>query len=115
MAKLAIPKPLSLQAVDLNGDKKPDLVIGTAEGCRIFLATADGGYQNATKAWCPWGAVGGLLRLRRRQRRREARLPPEQLALPEHRQRLCGHEVAQRPGKVRPLAAALMDVTRDGK
>ena len=58
LAKLKIPKPRSIAAADVNGDKKPDLLIGTVAGSRLLLAT-DGGYEDVTKAWCPWGVVGG--------------------------------------------------------
>ena len=57
-AKLKVAKPLSLSAADVNGDKKPDLLVDAAGGSRLFLATAKG-YQDVTKTWCPWGRAGG--------------------------------------------------------
>lgn len=49
-AKLPVAKPTFLLAADVNGDKKPDLLVGTADGVKLFLATA-GGYDDATAAW----------------------------------------------------------------
>ena len=53
LARLNVKPTFSL-AVDLNGDKKLDLVVGTASGVRLFLAAADG-YGDATE---PWGLAG---------------------------------------------------------
>ncbi|MEI6210457.1 MAG: VCBS repeat-containing protein [bacterium] len=49
VANLAV-KATFLEAADLNGDARLDLLIGTAEGVRLFLA-AGTGYTNVTSAW----------------------------------------------------------------
>jgi hypothetical protein len=117
LAKLTIPKPLSLQAVDLNGDKKPDLVIGTAEGCRVFLAGADGGYQDATKAWAPPGVTaGGYMAFGDVNGDGKPDCLLNNSILLNTGSGFAATKVTlAAPGKVRPLAAALMDVTGDGK
>jgi hypothetical protein len=51
-------KPIFLAAVDVNGDKKLDLVVGTASGVKLFLAGAQG-YTDATEQWGLVGAIGG--------------------------------------------------------
>ena len=56
LGKLAVTKPTFLLAVDVNGDKKPDLLVGTAEGVKLFLA-GDKGYEDATAAWGLAGAT----------------------------------------------------------
>jgi len=54
LGKLEIQKPSWLLAEDLNGDKKPDLIVGASAGTKVFLAAGDG-YQDAT---AQWGALG---------------------------------------------------------
>lgn len=67
LAKLNVIKPTWISATDVNGDKKPDLLAGSAEGVRLFLATA-AGYEDATEKWglagakgaaCAWGGLNG--------------------------------------------------------
>jgi hypothetical protein len=50
LGKLPVTKPTFLLAADVNGDKKLDLLVGTAEGVKLFLA-ADAGYEDATEKW----------------------------------------------------------------
>ena len=50
-------KPTFLAAADLNGDKKLDLIVGTASGVKLFLA-ADKGYTDVTETWRLTGAAG---------------------------------------------------------
>ncbi len=58
-AKLPVQKATWIMAEDVNGDKKPDLIIGTTEGTRLFLAAGDG-YEEATDAWGLKGSAGGF-------------------------------------------------------
>jgi hypothetical protein len=57
LGNLGVTKPTFLAAADLNGDKKPDLIAGTAGGVKLFLADGDG-YGDATAAWGLTGAPG---------------------------------------------------------
>ncbi|MDB5301929.1 MAG: hypothetical protein JWO87_3592 [Phycisphaerales bacterium] len=57
VAKLPVTKPTFLLTVDVNGDKRPDLLVGTAEGVKLFLASGDG-YTDATEKWGLSGAAG---------------------------------------------------------
>jgi hypothetical protein len=57
IAKLNVSKPSFLLSVDVNGDGKPDLIIGTAQGVKLFLATAQG-FTDATEKWNLAGATG---------------------------------------------------------
>jgi len=54
LGKLELQKPQWLLAEDLNGDKKPDLVVGTPAGTKVYLASGES-YQDAT---AQWGALG---------------------------------------------------------
>ena len=58
-AKLNVAKPTWLLAEDVNGDKKPDLLIGSAAGTKLLLAAGDG-YEDATAAWGAWGNAGAF-------------------------------------------------------
>lgn len=57
LAALGVAKPTFLVAADLSGDKKPDLVVGTADGARLFLA-AGAAFEDATAARGLAGAAG---------------------------------------------------------
>jgi hypothetical protein len=55
--KLAgIQKPAWIMAADIDGDKKPDLIVGSAADTRLFLAKGDS-YEDATAAWGSWPAA----------------------------------------------------------
>ena len=54
LAKLKVAKPSFLLAPDVNSDGKPDLLVGTARGVRLLLASG-GSFQDVTAAW---GLVG---------------------------------------------------------
>jgi hypothetical protein len=43
-------KPTFLETADVNGDTRPDLLVGTSDGVRLFL-NSDKDYANATDAW----------------------------------------------------------------
>lgn len=49
-AKLDVTKPTFLFAADVNHDGKPDLIVGSAGGVKLFLAKGDA-YFDATAAW----------------------------------------------------------------
>ena len=115
LAKLAVTKPRSLAAADVNGDKKPDLLVDTDKGCRLFLAAAKG-YQDATKTWCPFGTADGY----------SAFGDINGDGKPDYFQNgalwintgkafTTAKVALDTPEKVRPLAAALMDATGDGR
>jgi hypothetical protein len=57
IAKLDVAKPTFLLSVDVNGDGKPGLIVGSAQGVKLFLATADT-YTDATAKWGLAGAAG---------------------------------------------------------
>ena len=56
LAKLNVAKPMFVISADVNGDGKPDLIVGTAGGVKLFLAGADG-FTDATKQWGLDGAM----------------------------------------------------------
>jgi hypothetical protein len=57
MGKLPVTKPVFMIAADINGDGKPDLIVGTAEGIKLFLATGET-YADATEQWGLSGVAG---------------------------------------------------------
>jgi hypothetical protein len=115
LAKLDIPKPRYLAAGDVNGDKKPDVLIDTAGGCRLLLATADG-YRDATKQWCPWGVAGGYSAFGDvNGDGRADYLQNNSLWINTGKGFAASKVTLGLPVRVAPLAAALSDATGDGK
>ncbi|HET6246352.1 MAG TPA: VCBS repeat-containing protein [Tepidisphaeraceae bacterium] len=60
IARLDVAGPTSLVSADINGDGKPDVIIATPTGVRLFLATADG-FTDATEKWGLKGATGSCI------------------------------------------------------
>ncbi len=115
LARLNIPKPRSIKAADVNGDRKVDLLIDTAGGSRLFLATGDG-YEDATKKWCPWGAAGGYSAFGDVDGDGKVDyLQNGALWINTGKAFTTARVALDTPDKVRPLAAALMDATGDGR
>ena len=117
LAKLGVTKPLSLQAVDLNGDKKLDLVVGTAEGYRIFLANRRRRLPDAHQQWSlPGATAGGYLAFGNvNGDGKPDCLLNNSILLNTGSGFAAAKAALAVPGKARPLAAALMDVTGHGK
>jgi len=115
LAKLKLSKPRSIVAADVNGDKKPDLLIGTAAGSRLLLATGTG-YEDATKAWCPWGVVGGYSAFGDVDGDGKVDYLQNGSLWRNTGKGFVATKVRLATAtKVRPLATALMDATGDGK
>jgi hypothetical protein len=58
LGRLKIAKPSWLIAVDVNGDKKPDLLVGVGGGVKLFIAVG-ARYEDATEKWGLSAASGG--------------------------------------------------------
>jgi len=115
LAKLDVQKPQWIMAADFNGDKRPDLLVGAANGTRLFLATA-GGYEDATQKWGLSGAAAryhacgdisgaGHVDL----------LLDGTLWLSDGRKFTAAKAQFDPPERAPALAAALLDATGDGK
>jgi hypothetical protein len=50
LGRLKAVKPSWLMAVDVNGDKKPDLLVGVGNGVKLFMAVG-AGYKDVTEIW----------------------------------------------------------------
>lgn len=115
VAKLAVAKPTFLVAADVNGDKKPDLVVGAVAGVRLFLATG-AGYEDATEkcglagaagAFCAAGDFSGDGKV--------DLLIGKTLWINEGGKFVAAKAALDIPDGPAPLAAALADVTGDKK
>ncbi|HYG74071.1 MAG TPA: VCBS repeat-containing protein [Planctomycetota bacterium] len=55
--KLAVQKPSWILASDVNGDKKPDLLVGSGAGTKLFLAQGDN-FEDGSASAGAWGNAG---------------------------------------------------------
>ncbi|KPK84575.1 MAG: hypothetical protein AMJ81_05215 [Phycisphaerae bacterium SM23_33] len=115
LAKLDVANPTFLSAADLNGDKKLDLLIGTAGGVRLFLA-AGAGFEDATAAWGlakaagSWRALGDV-----NGDQRVDLLLGGRLWINDGQKLTAAGTPLNLPPASQPLAAELTDVTGDKK
>lgn len=115
LARLDIQKPNWILAADLNGDKKPDLLVGTAAGTRLFLAAADG-FADATGQWGLAGSAGGYHALGDVDGDGKTDLLLDNtLWLNQGGKFIAAKARLELPANARPLAAALADLTGDQK
>jgi len=116
LAKLDVQNADFLLAADVNGDKKPDLLINSASGARVFLAGADGKYRDATKTWCPLGTVSPYAAFGDvNGDSKPDFLQNGSIWLNTGSGFAATKATMETPPKVRPLAAALADVNGDGR
>ncbi|MCY3021010.1 MAG: VCBS repeat-containing protein [Planctomycetota bacterium] len=121
--KLNIQKPSWVMACDVNGDKKPDLLVGSAAGTRLLLATAGGAessasqYQDVTEQWGLSGGAGGYHAFGDVDGDGKTDLLlDDTLWLNRGGKFVAAKARLELPGGgARPLAAALADVTGDQK
>jgi ribosomal protein L35AE/L33A len=112
LADLKVQKPRWLMAADVNGDGKPDLLVGAANGTRLLLATA-GGYYDATEKWGAWGAAGAYRAAGDVNNDGKLDLLLDDTLWINDGQKFAAKARFALPEKVRPLAAALLDATGD--
>jgi hypothetical protein len=114
-AKLNVTQPTWLLAADVNGDKRPDLIVGVGSGVRLFLAT-DRGFDDATEVWGLTQAAGGYHAVGDvdGDGKLDLLLGPT-VWQNDGRRFTAAKEQLALPAKGQPLAAALIDVTGDGK
>ena len=114
IATLPVKKPRWMMAADVNGDTRPDLLVGAAAGTRLLLAAPDG-YQDVTDAWGLRAAENGYRAAGDiNGDGRVDLLLGKTLWINDGRAFVAGATLAP-PAKDRPLAAALTDVNGDKK
>jgi hypothetical protein len=114
-AKLNVSQPTWLLAADVDGDKQPDLIVGTASGVRLLLANGRG-YDDATEAWGLAPAAGGYHAAGDVDGDGKIDLLLDQTVWQSDGRRfMAAKEQVALPAKGQPLGAALIDVTGDGK
>lgn len=113
-AKLPIQKATWMLAEDVNGDKKPDLLIGTAAGTQLFIAKGDG-YEDATEAWGLKGVAGKFHAVGDVNGDGKPDLLLDNTIYINDGQKFVASKATLEIGKGAPLAAALIDATGDKK
>ncbi|MCX5672033.1 MAG: VCBS repeat-containing protein [Planctomycetota bacterium] len=115
VAKLGVARPTLLAAADVNGDKKPDLVVAAADGAHLFLA-AGAGYEDATATWGLAGAPGLVAAFGDASGHgKPDLLLGKEIYINDGRKFTPAKALLQVPDSAKPLAAALADVTGDKK
>ncbi len=113
--KLDVAKPTFLLAADVNGDGKPDLLVGTADGVKLFLA-AGNAYADATQPRGLAGAKGNAHAVGdvNGDGKLDLLIGSEIYVNDGQRFTPAGAKLTIPPG-AKVLAAALADATGDGK
>jgi ribosomal protein L35AE/L33A len=114
LANLGVQKPQWIMAADVNGDKRAGLLVGTANGTRLFLATGDG-YEDATQKWGLSGAAGRYHACGDVNSDGHLDLLLDGTLWLSDGQKFTAATTRFDPPDKSPLAAALLDVTGDGK
>jgi hypothetical protein len=116
LAKLDIRNANLLLAADINGDKKPDLLVNSPTGgARVFLAGADGVYRDATKTWCPFGVVSPYAAFGDVNGDSKPDFLQNGTIWLNTGTGFAAKATMEALPKVRPLASALADVNADGR
>jgi hypothetical protein len=117
---LDIARPAWLLVSDLDGDHRPDLVIGTAAGPRVFMAAANS-WRDATDTWLA-SAVGAAIAGNGYRAcgdingdGRPDLLLDDTLYLNTGQRFTALAGKFSPPSQAKPLAAALADATGDGR
>jgi len=115
VAKLGVARPTLLAAADVNGDKKPDVVVAAADGAHLFLA-AGAGYEDATATWGLAGAPGLVAAFGDASGDgKPDLLLGKEIYINDGQKFTPAKALLQVPDSAKPLAAALADVTGDKK
>ncbi len=113
-AKLPVQKATWMLAEDVNGDKKPDLLIGSAAGTQLFIAKGDG-YEDATEQWGLKGVAGKFHAVGDVNGDGKPDLLLDNTLWINDGQKFVASKATLEIGKGAPLAAALIDATGDKK
>jgi len=113
-AKLPVKKATWILAEDVNGDKKPDLLIGSPAGTQLLLAK-DSGYVDATAASGAFGTTGAYHAAGDVNGDGKADLLLDGVIWTNAGGKFEASKTPLELPKGAPLAAALMDVNGDQK